>query len=138
VEILQNCNVYNDLAWNILYDRESKPLVELRLEHGKPLLWGPPGDRRGLVLEGVRPRVVKAGEVDEGALWVHDEREPAAAALLAQLWAPDYPVPLGVLAAMEAPIYEDLVLQQEAKALADRGPGDIGQLLRSGDTWTIG
>ncbi|HVQ75143.1 MAG TPA: 2-oxoacid:ferredoxin oxidoreductase subunit beta [Candidatus Binatia bacterium] len=137
VEILQNCNVYNDLAWNVLYDRESKVMAELRLQHGKPLVWGPPDDRRGLVLEGVRPKVVKVGEVAEDALWVHDEREPASALLLSQLWAPDYPVPVGVLVDVEAPIYEDQVLQQEDKAIADRGPGDVGQLLRSGETWTI-
>jgi 2-oxoglutarate ferredoxin oxidoreductase subunit beta len=137
VEILQNCNVYNDLAWNVLYDRESKVMAELRLQHGKPLVWGPPDDRRGLVLEGVRPRVVKVGEVAEDALWVHDEREPASALLLSQLWAPDYPVPVGVLVDVEAPIYEDQVLRQEDKAIADRGPGEVGQLLRSGETWTI-
>ncbi|MGH7375220.1 MAG: 2-oxoacid:ferredoxin oxidoreductase subunit beta, partial [Candidatus Rokuibacteriota bacterium] len=56
VEILQNCNVYNDMAWGVLYDRESKVLHELRLEHGKPLVWGPLDDRRGLVLEGVKPK----------------------------------------------------------------------------------
>src|SRR5262249_28534705 len=41
VEILQNCNIYNDMAWGILYDRESKIEHELRVEHGKPLLFGP-------------------------------------------------------------------------------------------------
>src|SRR5512147_3341336 len=46
VEILQNCNVYNDLAWNVLYDRESKILFDLRLQHGKPLIFGPVDDRR--------------------------------------------------------------------------------------------
>jgi 2-oxoglutarate ferredoxin oxidoreductase subunit beta len=138
VEILQNCNVYNDLAWNVLYDRETKAHSELRLEHGKPLQWGPPDDRRGLVLEGVRPKVVKVADVAESTLWVHDERDTAAGLLLSQLWAPDYPIPVGVLADVEAPIYGDLVLQQEDKAITDRGPGDIFQLLRSGDTWTIG
>src|SRR5205809_485246 len=46
MEILQNCNVYNDLAWNVIYDKEQKLQYELRLEHGKPLLFGPPDDRR--------------------------------------------------------------------------------------------
>ena len=75
VEILQNCNVYNDLAWNVLYDKESKVLHELRLEHGKPLLFGPADDRRGLVLEGVKPKVVTVKDVPESALWVHDETD---------------------------------------------------------------
>ena len=74
----------------------------------------------------------------ESALWVHDETERGAAQILAELWAPDFPIPVGVMADEQgAPIYEDLVLQQEQKAIADRGPGDIAALLRSGDTWTI-
>ena len=62
VEILQNCNVYNDLAWNVLYDKESKILHECRLEDGKPITFGPTDDRRGLVLEGLKPKVVKVSE----------------------------------------------------------------------------
>src|SRR5881296_1363433 len=65
VEILQNCNVYNDLAFNVLYDRESKILHELRVEHGAPLVFGPADDRRGLVLDGVTPTVVRAKDVPE-------------------------------------------------------------------------
>ena len=61
VEILQNCNIYNDMAWGILYDRESKVEHELRVEHGKPLLFGPAHARKGLVLDGVRPPVVVNG-----------------------------------------------------------------------------
>jgi 2-oxoglutarate/2-oxoacid ferredoxin oxidoreductase subunit beta len=138
VEILQNCNVYNDLAWNVLYDRESKIQHELRLEHGKPLIFGPPDDRKGLVLEGVKPKVVSVKDVPESALWVHDETDRGTALILAQLWAPDYPIPVGVMANEQgAPIYEELVLKQEQKVIADRGPGDIAALLRSGETWTI-
>jgi 2-oxoglutarate/2-oxoacid ferredoxin oxidoreductase subunit beta len=138
VEILQNCNVYNDLAWNVLYDRESKVQHELRLEHGKPLIFGAPDDKKGLVLEGVKPKVVSVKDVPESALWVHDETDRGTALILAQLWAPEYPIPLGVMANEQgAPIYEDLVLQQEQKVIADRGPGDIAALLRSGETWTI-
>jgi 2-oxoglutarate ferredoxin oxidoreductase subunit beta len=138
VEILQNCNVYNDLAWNVLYDRESKSLHELRLEHGKPLLFGPLDDRRGLVLEGVKPKVVRVKDVAESQLWVHDETDPATALVLSQLWAPDYPVPIGVLASTQAPIYEEILLGQEQKAISDRGPGEISKLLMSGETWKIG
>jgi 2-oxoglutarate/2-oxoacid ferredoxin oxidoreductase subunit beta len=138
IEILQNCNVYNDLAWNVIYDRESKVQHELRLEHGKPLIFGPPDDRKGLVLEGVKPKVVSVKDVPESALWVHDETDRGTALILAQLWAPDYPIPVGVMANEQgAPIYEELVLQQEQKVIADRGPGDIAALLRSGETWTI-
>jgi 2-oxoglutarate/2-oxoacid ferredoxin oxidoreductase subunit beta len=138
VEILQNCNIYNDLAWNILYDRESKIQNELRLEHGKPLVFGPVDDRQGLVLDGVKPRVIRVKDVAESALWVHDTHDIAAAKVLANLASPDFPIPLGVLAETQAPMYEEILLDQEQRALAERGPGDIGKLLVSGDTWKIG
>jgi 2-oxoglutarate ferredoxin oxidoreductase subunit beta len=137
LEILQNCNVYNDLAWNVMYDKESKAQYELRLEHGKPLLFGPPDDRKAVVMEGVVPTVVKAKDAPESALWIHDERNVNAAKLIADLFAPDFPVPIGVLTDVEAPVYEDVVLQQEQRAISERGPGDIVKLLTSGDTWKI-
>jgi 2-oxoglutarate ferredoxin oxidoreductase subunit beta len=137
VEILQNCNIYNDMAWGILYDRTSKVEHELRVEHGKPLVFGSADARKGLVLDGVRPRVVSVGEVAPERLWVHDKTDVGSALVLASLTSPQFPIPVGVLAAVDAPIYEDLIAEQEKKAVSDRGPGDIARLLTSGDTWTI-
>jgi 2-oxoglutarate ferredoxin oxidoreductase subunit beta len=138
LEILQNCNVYNDLAWNVLYDKESKAQHELRLEQGKPLLFGPPTARKAVVMNGVTPQVVDAKDVAESALWIHDESNLNAAKLLADLFAPDFPVPIGVLSSITAPVYEDLILEQEQRVLTEHGPGDIAKLLTSGDTWRIG
>ena len=139
VEILQNCNVYNDLAWNVLYDKESKILHECRLEDGKPITFGPTDDRRGLVLEGLKPKVVKVSEVPESALWKHDATDRAAAMVLGQLWAPEYPIPLGTLLNQEGETtYEEIVVQQEQKAISDRGQGDVAKLLMAGETWKIG
>jgi len=139
VEILQNCNVYNDLTWNVLYDKDSRILHECRLEHGKPITFGPVDDRRGLVLEGIKPKVVKVKDVAESALWVHDAADRSTAMLLAQLWAPEYPIALGVLLNEEGQTtYEEIVIQQEQKAISDRGPGDVAKLLMAGETWKIG
>ncbi|MEK7714990.1 MAG: 2-oxoacid:ferredoxin oxidoreductase subunit beta, partial [candidate division NC10 bacterium] len=85
----------------------------------------------------VVPRVVRAKDVPESALWVHDETNVNAAKLLADLFAPEFPIPIGVLAAVDAPVYEEVMLEQEQKAISDRGPGDIAKLLTSGDTWKI-
>jgi 2-oxoglutarate ferredoxin oxidoreductase subunit beta len=137
VEILQNCIVYNDLAFNVVYEKESRALYELRLERGKPLLFGPPDARKAVVMEGVEPRVVPAQDVPEHRLWVHDETNVNAAKILADLWSPEFPVPIGVLTAVDAPIYENVLLEQEQRAISDRGPGDIAKLLVSGDTWRI-
>ena len=137
LEILQNCNVYNHLAWNVVYEKESKVQHELRLVNGKPLLFGPPDDRKAVVMRGVQPTVVKASEVPESDLWVHDESSVNAARLLADLFSPDFPVPTGVLVDIEAPIYENTMIEQEQRAISERGPGDITKLLTSGDTWKI-
>jgi 2-oxoglutarate/2-oxoacid ferredoxin oxidoreductase subunit beta len=137
LEILQNCNVYNHLAWNVVYEKESKVQHELKLAHGKPLLFGPPDARKAVVMKGVQPTVVKAGEVPEDQLWVHDEKNVNAAKLLADLFFPEFPVPVGVLADIEAPIYETMMIEQEQRAISERGPGDIAKLLTSGDTWKI-
>ncbi len=139
VEILQNCNVYNDLAWNVVYDKDSKILHECRLEHGKPVIFGPADDRRGLVLESLKPKVVKVKDVAPSALWIHDSTDRVTAMLLAQLWAPEYPIPVGVLLNLEGETtYEEIVIQQEQKAISERGPGDVAKLLMSGETWKIG
>jgi 2-oxoglutarate/2-oxoacid ferredoxin oxidoreductase subunit beta len=138
LEILQNCNVYNDLAWNVMYDKESKVLHELRLEHGKPLIFGTPDARKAVIMDGVIPKVVDAKSVPESALWIHDEQNVNAAKLLADLFTPNFPVPVGVFEAIDAPIYEDVMLQQEQRAISERGPGSIAKLLTSGDTWKIG
>jgi 2-oxoglutarate/2-oxoacid ferredoxin oxidoreductase subunit beta len=137
LEILQNCPVYNENAWGVLYEKESKLQYELRLEPGKPLIFGPPDDRRAVVMDGVVPKVVSTKDLPESALWIHDEANQNAAKLLADLFAPDFPVPIGVLCDVESPIYEDLVLEQEQRAISERGPGDIAKLLTAGDTWRI-
>jgi 2-oxoglutarate ferredoxin oxidoreductase subunit beta len=137
LEILQNCNVYNDLAWNALYDKESKLRHELRLEQGKALLFGAPDDRRAVIMDGVVPRVVQAKDVPESALWIHDEKNLNAAKILADLWIRDGVAPIGVLAEIEAPVYEEVLLDQEQRSISERGPGDIAALLASGDTWRI-
>src|SRR5260370_42622574 len=110
LEILQNCNVYKDLAWNVMYDKESKVLHELRLEHGKPLLYGPPDAKKAVIMDGVTPKVVGAKDLQERALWIHDEKNVNAAKILADLFAPDFPVPIGVLEALAAPIYAEGML----------------------------
>jgi 2-oxoglutarate ferredoxin oxidoreductase subunit beta len=137
LEILQNCNVYNDMVWNVVYEKESKLAHELRLQQGKPLLFGPPDDRRAVVMNGLTPSVVSAKDVPESSLWVHDESNVNAAKILADLWVPDFPVPIGVFSAIDAPVYEDMLIAQEQRAISERGPGEIAKLLTSGDTWRI-
>lgn len=147
VEVLQNCIVFNDGAYAALTDKTQRDELRLVLEHGQPLRFGKSGER-GIRLAGLRPEIVSVagapgvaeGEgVPVGELAVHDESDPhgSLAFLLAQFAAPEFPLPLGVFRAVDAPAFEDMNADLVDKARQQRGPGDLASLLAGGDTWTV-
>ncbi len=142
IEILQNCPVFNDGIWDEVQDRKSRSKASLVLEHGEPLVYGGPGERKGLRFKGGLPSVVDlADDQDplEAGIVVHDERleSPSYAGVLASLQRPDFPLPVGVFRSVEKPTYEDMLQSQVESSIADRGRGDLRALLHSGDTWEI-
>jgi len=140
VEILQNCNIFNDGAWNEVTEKEARSEHVVELEHGKPLIFGRNRDK-GIRLNGLEPEVVKLGDgISEKDLMVHDEHNPNPnyAFVLAQMDAiPGFPTPLGVFRSWDLPRYEDVMAAQVRDVTAKRGPGDIDKLLRSGDVWEV-
>src|SRR4051812_8032990 len=98
VEVLQNCNIFNDSAWRDFTDREFREDRMLFLEHGKPMIFGKDRDR-GIRLRGLHPEVVTIGEngVSEADLLVHDEGadEPYLALMLSRMFWPQVPGPGG-------------------------------------------
>jgi len=142
VEIYQNCNIFNDGAFEHLTDKEKKQDAQLMLEHGKPLRFGKNGEK-GIVLRGIHPAVVDVGEgegqVPVKDLLVHDEKqfEPHLAFLLSRLDVPEFPVPMGVFRAVDKSPYEAAVHEQLAKARAKQGPVDMDALLNQGETWVV-
>jgi 2-oxoglutarate ferredoxin oxidoreductase subunit beta len=142
VEILQNCPVFNDGIWDELQDRKTRAQSSLVLEHGEPLVFGAPGERKGIVFANGIPSVVDLADDEDPAargVLIHDERAPAAsyASVLATLQRPEFPLPVGVLRAVEKPTYEDMLQRQVDDAIDQRGRGDLSALLNSGDTWQI-
>ncbi len=137
IEILQNCNVFNDGTWADLSDKERKPDAQLVLAHGKPLVFGRQRDR-GIRLRGLKPEVVKLGNgISADDLLVHDERDLTMGFILSHLRPPEFPTPVGVFRAVERPTYEGLVHQQIAHAVERDGPGDLDDIIRAGTTWTV-
>jgi 2-oxoglutarate/2-oxoacid ferredoxin oxidoreductase subunit beta len=141
IEILQNCNIFNDGAWETLTEKESRGDHVLMLEHGKPLIFGKNRDK-GIRLNGLEPEIVPLGNgISEGDLLVHDETDPhpAYSFLLAHLdERPGFPTPIGILRGWgNIPRYEDLIAEQIRAVQAKRGKGDLGKLLRAGDTWEV-
>jgi len=141
VEILQNCNIFNDGAWNDVTEKEARSEHVLELETGKPMIFGRKRDK-GIRLNGIEPEVVSLGVdgVSEKDLWVHDERNPNPnyAFILAQMDSqPGFPTPIGIFRSWELPRYEDVMAAQIRDVTAKRGPGDVEKLLRSGDIWEV-
>jgi 2-oxoglutarate/2-oxoacid ferredoxin oxidoreductase subunit beta len=135
VEIYQNCNVYNDGAFDAVREEKENRIL---LEHGKPIRFGAEDER------GVRLRPDGSAELVDGAaedeLLVHDEQQESAslASALARLsHTPHGPTPIGVFRDVERPVYDRLMEEQLETAKADQGEGDLAELLHAGDTWTI-
>ena len=132
VEILQNCNIYNDGAWD--YVREQKE-NRLYLTAGEEVRWGE---------KGVRMRsdgTLEVVDVSAGGLLRHDpgRDDPGLAFALARLtWETAGGVPMGVFRDVKRLVYDEAVAEQISAAREQRGEGDIAALLHSGDTWTIG
>jgi len=137
LEILQNCNIFNDGAFNELSDKGLKADHQLVLEHGKPLIFGKNRDK-GIRMVGMRPEVVTIGQngVTEKDLVVHDETNLALAFMLGNFEAP-MPTPVGVFYAVSRPTYDHAMNQQLEEAKAKQGPGDLAKLLQKGDTWSV-
>ena len=138
VEIYQDCNIFNPRAFRYATDKTIREDHVLRLEHGKPFVFGQDHDQ-GIWLDRHRkPKVVHLGDgLTEDDLLILDEQDETIAFLLSRLFYPDFPEPLGVLYAVEDDCYEDLIQQQVEDAIAARGQPDLAALFNSGSTFVI-
>jgi 2-oxoglutarate/2-oxoacid ferredoxin oxidoreductase subunit beta len=130
VEIYQNCNIYNDNAFDFVREQKENRLY---LRHGEPIVWGDKGVR---LLPDGSPEVVAA---TEPGLLVHDAHahEPAHAFALSRLTQQSIgATPMGVFRSVERPVYDELMAEQIGVAKA-KGEGELAALLGSGDTWSI-
>ena len=140
VEVLQNCNIFNDGAWESVTEKDVRDDHTVALEHGQPLIFGKNRDR-GIRRRDLSLEVVKLGEgVSEKDLIVHDERDPnpAYAFLLSRMETmPGFPTPIGVLRAIDVPRYEVEIARQIQQVSEKKGRGDLEKLIRAGDTWEV-
>lgn len=135
VEVYQNCNVFNDGVWDYMKDKNVKADNSVVLEHGEPLIFGDESSK-GIRLNGLQPEITTADAPD---LWMHDETclDPTPAFLLSRMRVPQFPEPIGVFRAVDRPTYDDAINAQVETAIAENGEGDMNDLLRSGDIWTV-
>jgi 2-oxoglutarate ferredoxin oxidoreductase subunit beta len=140
IEVYQNCNIFNDGAFDDFTAREVRAERMVALEHGRPIIFGKNRDR-GIRLRGFEPEVVTIGRdgVTEKDILVHDEKakQPTLAYLLSRLTYPEFPVPIGVFYSADRPTLEGSLEKQATQATAALGAGSLARLLGGGASWTV-
>lgn len=142
LEIYQNCNIFNDGAFEIFTEKSTKLDNTLFLEQGKPLIFGA-NKNKGIKLDGFKPIVVEIGNgITADDLWVHDEKDFYKAQILVRMFDDPrveghLPRPFGVFYETERPCYEAVMEQQINDVMTAKGKGNLDKLLRGNETWTI-
>ncbi|WP_290798958.1 2-oxoacid:ferredoxin oxidoreductase subunit beta [Flavihumibacter sp. UBA7668] len=142
LEIYQNCNIFNDGAFEIFTEKSSKPEQALFLEQGKPLLFGTNKDK-GIRLDGLKPVLTDLNNgFTADDCWIHDERDFYKAQILVRLFDDPrieghMPRPFGVFFEQDRACYEDIMAMQIEEAISLKGKGDLDRLLRGSEVWTI-
>ncbi|MGW2467714.1 2-oxoacid:ferredoxin oxidoreductase subunit beta [Streptomyces bauhiniae] len=141
IEIYQNCNIFNDGAFDALKDKQRAEEALIRLEHGQPVRFGADGSR-GVVRDRTGElTVVTVTPDNEADLLVHDAHAASSttAFALSRLADPDtlHHTPIGVFRAVDRPVYDSLMSEQLDTAIEQQGKGDLATLLAGGDTWTV-
>jgi 2-oxoglutarate/2-oxoacid ferredoxin oxidoreductase subunit beta len=142
LEIYQNCNVFNDGAFEVFTEKSSKANETIFIEHGQPLVFGE-NRSKGIKLDGFKPVVVDLNEENSANdLWVHDEKDKVKASILVRFFedpkiSDHLPRPFGVFYSEDRPIYEESMKAQVEEAISRKGKGDLDALLKGNNTWTI-
>jgi 2-oxoglutarate ferredoxin oxidoreductase subunit beta len=142
IEIYQNCNIFNDGAFDALKDKQRAEEALIRLEHGQPIRFGA-DQTRGVVRNQHTGdlEVVTVTAQNEADILVHDAHtaSPTTAFALSRLADPDtlHHTPIGVFRSVQRPVYDTKMADQLDTAIEQHGKGDLAALLAGGDTWTV-
>jgi 2-oxoglutarate ferredoxin oxidoreductase subunit beta len=141
VEIYQNCNVFNDAAFDDVTGKHAREERMIDLVHGQPIRFGADKHKGVMMGSDGQLRIVEVADVGEDAILVHDaeRHDPGLAFALARLSHDDHsPTPFGVFRSVDRGDYGTMVGAQLAQASDKKGPGDLNSLLRSNGTWQVG
>ena len=141
VEIYQNCNIFNDGAWEPLKDNDTRDDVMMRLEHGQPIRFGKDLEKAVIRTPDGHIAVANVAEAGEDAIIRHDAhaKDPGLAFALSRLSNPRSleNTPIGVFRDIDRPSYDRLVREQLDQVVASKGAGDLQTLLTGSDTWAV-
>jgi 2-oxoglutarate ferredoxin oxidoreductase subunit beta len=142
VEIYQNCNIFNDGAWEQLKDADTADDLLIKLVHGEPIRFGKDGSKGVVRTADGQVAIANVAEVGEDALLVHDahREDPSLAFALSRLSEVHTlaDTPIGIFRDVTRPSYDRLVREQLDEARDKKGAGDLQALVRGGDTWLVG
>ncbi|MCB0915119.1 MAG: 2-oxoacid:ferredoxin oxidoreductase subunit beta [Actinobacteria bacterium] len=139
VEIYQNCNIFNDGAFALLKDPDTRDQALIRLEPGEPIVFGADGENCVVRDSGCGLRVAATADVAPDQIVVHDPASdsPLAAFALSQLADPttnDHTA-IGIFRDVDRPTYNDQFHAQ--LAAVEDVEADLQSLLNGKDTWTV-
>ncbi|MCZ2141645.1 MAG: 2-oxoacid:ferredoxin oxidoreductase subunit beta [Bacteroidia bacterium] len=142
IEIYQNCNVFNDGAFEIFTEKGTKKQETLFMEAGKPLLFGE-NNEKGIKLDGLKPTIVDVTEGTANDLWIHDETDLTKATILSRFFDDPamenhFPRPFGIFYVNENKTpFEKLFNDQIEFSKTTYGSGDLDKLLTGKETWVV-
>ncbi len=141
LEIYQNCNIFNDGAFEIFTEKGTRPQETVYLQNGQPLIFGAEKNK-GIKLDGLKPVVVNTADVPASELWIHDEQDFYKAQILTRMFDDPnqdehLPRPFGVFYAKERACYEDILQMQIEEIFSIKGEPDLDALLRGKESWEI-
>jgi 2-oxoglutarate ferredoxin oxidoreductase subunit beta len=143
LEIYQNCNIFNDGAFEIFTEKSTKADQGLYLEQGQPLVFGA-NQQMGIKIDGLKPVVVELSDtVTKDDLWIHDEKDFYKAQTLVRMFddpnktGGHFPRPFGVFFEADRACYEDDMAMQIEETIASKGKGNLDKLIRGKEVWEI-
>jgi len=140
VEIYQNCNIFNDGAFDPLKDNATADDYLIRLEDGQPIRFGKEGTKGIHRAPDASLQVIDVTDSNADQVLVHDiqAEEPDLAFALSRLADLSLEgTAIGVFRDVDRPTYDDMMTMQVEQAVATQGEGELAGLLRGNDTWTI-
>ena len=135
IEVYQNCNIFNDGAYEEYTGKEKFDNV-IELKNNEPMLFA--RGTKGIKMDGSNPIVVDMEKHSTDEILVHDETNLNQALIISN-WTshPVLPEPIGVLYSVDKPTYNQEVVNQIENAKKVKGKGSVRDLLNAGDTWTV-
>jgi 2-oxoglutarate ferredoxin oxidoreductase subunit beta len=135
IEIYQNCNIFNDGAFEEYTGAEKFENV-IELKHGEPMVFAQ--GTKGIKLVGSNATVVDMAKNSIDDILIHNETNLDLAHIIAN-WTSHstLPEPIGVIYCIDKPTYNQQMVDQIEAAKKAKGLSKVQDLLNAGDTWVV-